>query len=243
MNNIDKKPTASNETIISKKRVPIIISLLIIITSLFAIIISLHFKKQESNLVTDDNETYLKPSEETLEIAKTAVYKLYQSVVFLPGVVEKTLYEIYNDTAKWVAPELLTLETKQDASIALIKIYEDILKEYKNSDLDSYNDFQKKDFEYAQQHSPYPIAQTILSDEHKRIHEIEGTRMVLEALLALDIYYDQLDKDTVERMMNDFEEYARISSTSLSKFYDDVSTETMFEMYRNGFYEIHFIYP
>ncbi|MBQ5934035.1 MAG: hypothetical protein IJL55_10055, partial [Lachnospiraceae bacterium] len=52
----------------------------------------------------EDNEIYLKPSEETLEIAKSAVEKLQLGVVFMPGVIMKTLSELYNDTAKWVAP-------------------------------------------------------------------------------------------------------------------------------------------
>ena len=60
--------------------------------------------------------------------------------------------------------------------------------------------------------------------------------MVIEALLALDCYYDQLDENGVLRMKNDFEEYLKIDYASASKYFDDASQETMFEMYRSGRY-------
>ena len=227
MINTDKKTTASNEKLISKKRVPMIISLLIIIASLLVIIISIHFKKQDSCLVDNDTEKYLNPSEETLEIAQTAVEKLQLGVVFLPGLgLNKTLSEVYNDTAKWVAPELLTLETKQDAAIVLIKLYEDMLEEYRSCNLERF---------YENLSSGNNPTGDILT-EHNKVVRLQVTRMVIEALLAIDCYYNQLSKENVQRMMNDFKEYAELDSTSLSKFYNDVSTETMFEMYRRGNY-------
>ena len=225
MINTDKKTTASNEKLISKKRVPMIISLLIIIASLLVIIISIHFKKQDSCLVDNDTEKYLNPSEETMEIAKTAVEKLQLGVVFFPGLdVHKSVTGVYNDTAKWVAPELLTLETKQDASIALIKIYEDMLEEYRSCNLERF---------YENLSSGNNPTGDILT-EHNKIVRLQVTRMVIEALLALDCYYDLLDTYNIQRMTDDFNEYLIIDNYYTSKYFNNVSTETMFEMYRRG---------
>ena len=225
MINTDKKTTASNEKLISKKRVPMIISLLIIIASLLVIIISIHFKKQDSCLVDNDTEKYLNPSEETMEIAKTAVEKLQLGVVFFPGLdVHKSVTGVYNDTAKWVAPELLTLETKQDASIALIKIYEDMLEEYRSCNLEWFYENLSS--------GNYPTGDILT--EHNKIVRLRVTRMVIEALLALDCYYDLLDTYNIQRMTDDFNEYLIIDNYYTSKYFNDVSTETMFEMYRRG---------
>ena len=187
----------------------------------------------------ENNEVYLKPSDETTELVKTAVEKLRQGVVFLPGVssnLTHTLMDEYEYTAKWVAPELITLETKDDTAIALIELYEAVLKEYSTCDLDGYYDFQIKTTEFLEQHAPYPVAQIQYSEANLKIRNLQGARMVIEALLALDRYYDQLGEQNVQRMMNDFAEYASIDYASASKFYDDVSNETMFEMYRSGRY-------
>ena len=227
MINTDKKTTASNEKLISKKRVPMIISLLIIIASLLVIIISIHFKKQDSCLVDNDTEKYLNPSEETMEIAKTAVEKLQLGVVFFPGLdVHKSVTGVYNDTAKWVAPELLTLETKQDASIALIKIYEDMLEEYRSCNLERF---------YENLISGNNPTGDILT-EHNKIVRLQVTRMVIEALLALDCYYDLLDTYNIQRLTDDFNEYLIIDNYYTSKYFNYASTETMFEMYRRGDY-------
>ena len=60
--------------------------------------------------------------------------------------------------------------------------------------------------------------------------------MVIEALLALDFYYDQLTEKSIQRMMNDFMDFAAIDYASASKVYKDASNETMFDMYRGGKY-------
>jgi len=204
-----------------------IISLLIIIASLLVIIISIHFKKQDSCLVDNDTEKYLNPSEETMEIAKTAVEKLQLGVVFFPGLdVHKSVTGVYNDTAKWVAPELLTLETKQDASIALIKIYEDMLEEYRSCNLERF---------YENLISGNNPTGDILT-EHNKIVRLQVTRMVIEALLALDCYYDLLDTYNIQRLTDDFNEYLIIDNYYTSKYFNYASTETMFEMYRRGDY-------
>lgn len=173
----------------------------------------------------DENEVYLKPSEETMEIAKTAVEKLQLGVVFFPGLdVHKSVTGVYNDTAKWVAPELLTLETKEDAAIALIKLYEDMLEEYRSCNLEQF--YENLSF------GNYPTGDILT--EHNKIVRLQVTRMVIEALLALDCYYDLLDTYNIQRMTDDFNEYLIIDNYYTSKYFNDVSPETMFEMYRRG---------
>lgn len=180
----------------------------------------------------EDDEVYLKPSEETLELADTAVEKLQEAVVFAPGLgLMQTLSEVYNNTAKWVAPELITLETKKDSALALIQLYEDLLTEYRSCDLDWFYKNDKPGYEPDPEHK----------DAYMRIARIHTTRMAIEALLALDCYYDLLDEQSVRRMMNDFEEYIIIDNASASKYYDDVSTKSLFEMYRGGGYGVIFI--
>lgn len=175
----------------------------------------------------EDNKVYLKPSEETLELANTVVDKLQQAVVFSPGLdMMQSLPEVYNNTAKWVAPELITLETKEDSALALIKLYEDFLTEYRSCDLDWFYENVKSGYEPDNDHK----------DEYMKITRIQTTRMVIEALLALDCYYDLLSEQDIQRMMADFKEYITINNASASKYYDDVSNETMFEMYRGGGY-------
>lgn len=177
----------------------------------------------------EDNEVYLKPSEETQELANTAVEKLQQAVVFSPGLgLMQTLSEVYNNTAKWVAPELITLETKEDSALALIKLYEDLLTEYRSCDLDWFYENVKSGYEPDPDHK----------DAYMKITRIQTTRMVIEALLALDCYYDLLDERGLQRMMADFKEYIAINNASASKYYDDVSKKTMFEMYRGGGYDM-----
>ena len=168
---------------------------------------------------------------ETKELAKTAVDKLQQSLVFMPGVssiLTHTLNDEYENTAKWVAPELVTLETKNNGAAALIELYENLIKEYRACDLDAYYDTQVK--ACAQ---PGKIE---FDDEFIRIREIQNSRMVIEALLALDCYYDQLKEKDVSRMLGDFDEFAAIDYASSSKYYDDASEKTMFDMYRSGGY-------
>ena len=175
-------------------------------------------------MFNNDTEKYLNPSEETLEIAKSAVEKLQLGVVFMPGVIMKTLSELYNDTAKWVAPELLTLETKEDAAIALIKIYEEMLEEYRSCDLDWF---------YDNVSSGQQPEKELLS-EHNKIVRLQRIRMSIEALLALDCYYNLLDAYGIQRMTNDFNDYLTIDNSFASKYFDSFSMETMFKSYRNG---------
>ena len=123
-----------------------------------------------------------------------------------------------------MAPELITLETKEDSALALIKLYEDLLIEYRSCDLNWFYENVKSGYEPDPNHK----------DEYMKITRIQTTRMVIEALLALDCYYDLLDEQGLQRMTSDFKEYIAIDNASASKYYDDVSTETMFDMYRGG---------
>ena len=177
----------------------------------------------------EDNEVYLKPSDETLELAEIAVEKLRQELVFMPGVSSNlmhTLYDEYEYTAKWVAPELITLETKSDAAEAFIKLYEDLLKEYHSCNLDWFYENVKPGFELNEENRA----------DYYMITRLQNSRMVIEALLALDCYYDQLGEQSIQRMMNDFAEFAAVDYASANKVYNDASNETMFDMYRSGRY-------
>lgn len=175
----------------------------------------------------EDNEVFLKPGGETTELAETAVEKLQGAAVFEPSLgSERTLTEEYNMTAKWVAPELITLETKKDAAIALIGIYENLLNDFRSCDLDRFYANTKPGFE--------PEAE--YRDEYMKIVRLRTTRMTIEALLALDCYHDLLNTDEIQRMTEDFNEYVAVNNASESRFYDDVPTETMFDMYRRGGY-------
>ena len=137
-----------------------------------------------------------------------------------------TLYDEYEYTAKWVAPELITLETKSDIAEAFIKLYEDMLKEYHSCNLDWFYENVRPGFELNEENSA----------DYYMITRLQNTRMVIEALLALDCYYDQLGEQSIQRMMNDFIDFAAIDYASASKVYKDASNETMFDMYRGGKY-------
>ena len=184
----------------------------------------------------EDDEVYLKPSDETLELAGAAVEKLQEARALDASVLSivRTLDEEYNLTAKWVAPELITLQTKKDAATALIKLYEELLTEYKTYNLDAYYDWMIKDCEYANEHAPYPVSEIKISEENQRIIDLQVTRRVIEALLALDCYYDMLKPAEIERMKKDFNEYVTVTNASAEKYFDDVSDETIFDSYRNG---------
>ena len=108
----------------------------------------------------------------------------------------------------------------------MIKLYEDLLIEYRSCDLDWFYKNVKSGYKPDSEHK----------DEYMKITEIQATRMAIEALLALDCYYDLLDEHGIQRMINDFKEYITINNAFASKYYDDVSTDTMFDMYRSGSY-------
>lgn len=164
-------------------------------------------------------------SSETLLLAKGVVRKLSQEVVFSLGL-ECTLDHMYN-TAKWVAPEVITLETKEDASLALIEVYEEILTELDKYDLDRYNAFWGKALDSAVDR-PAEVNNFI-----RRGQELFGMRETIEALLALDCYYDLLNAHQLQRMFDDFETIVNICNASTSKIYGETNSLSLFEQYRS----------
>ena len=122
-----------------------LVALFMVVFLLFSIILPVFAKTQNDKIKKNElsvpslevsvKDSY-KASPETIEIAKEAVQKLAQAVVFNYGLGFST-EEMY-ETAKWVAPEVLKLETKKDAALALIELYEDLLEEFCTYDLKSY---------------------------------------------------------------------------------------------------------
>lgn len=163
-------------------------------------------------------------SNETLLLAKDVVQKLAQEVVFSLGL-ECTLEHMYN-TAKWVSPEVMTLEAKEDASLALIELYEEILTEFGKYDIDSYNAFWEKALDSA---VDKPV---VINDFIKRGQELFSMRETIEALLALNCYYNLLDTPQIQRMINDFEEFSSINNSSTLKIYSESDSSSLFEKYR-----------
>lgn len=178
------------------------------------------------------DEIYLNPSRETLELVGTVIQKLALKDVFMFGIDPSpvTLSDVYEHTAKWVAPELLTLETKKDASIALVKLYEDILTEYRLCNLDLFYGVR-----YAASQSQEEGHELLLEfdEEYLKIVSIQKKRMTIEALLALDYFVELLDEQMTKQILADFEEFATITYDAERKFYDDARREVLFEKYRN----------
>lgn len=163
-------------------------------------------------------------SNETLLLAKDVVRKLSQEVVFSLGL-ECTLDHMYN-TAKWVSPEVMTLEAKEDASLALIELYEEILTEFVKYDIDSYNAFWEKALDSAVE-KPAEINDFIRCGQ-----ELFSVRETIEALLALDCYYNLLDTTQIQRMIDDFKEFSNVNNTSTLKIYGESNSSSLFEKYR-----------
>ena len=187
----------------------------------------------------EEDEIYLNPTDESLELARSAVQKLESGCVFLPGSSNLllSLSDVYESTAKWVAPEMITLETKKDAAVALIKLYEDLLVEYRSCDVERC--YQVLTEEYARLNG---MSQKARIEEYKKpeyddeilkVIDLHRTRMTLEALLALDCYYDQLDERMIERMLANFDEFIEIDRVR-SKFYDDYNEKPLFSMFRKA---------
>ena len=184
----------------------------------------------------EGDEVYLNISDETMELARSAVEKLYRNLVLglnLSSDFRWSLMDEYT-VGKQVAPELIILETKKDAASAFIKLYEEMLVEYRGCDIDAYFDESIKISKFLDEHAPYPIAELKVSDEYKKVIRIHDVRLRLEALLSLDCYYDMLSEDEIERMMKDFDEYLKIQNTYTRKYYDQVAGETWFSICRRG---------
>ena len=160
------------------------ITIFVLITLVLSMIIPVFAADATVNnpIVTDTQSVRLqssvseqiKASKETLEIAENAVLKLSEEVVFSLGL-DCSLEHMYN-TAKWVEPDVKVLETKKDAALALIEIYEENLADARNYDFVSYNEFWKNAVEVAN------IEPSEINDSLKKGRYLLGKRETIEAL-------------------------------------------------------------
>ena len=182
------------------------------------------------------DEIYLTPGDETLMLARSAVQKMGEGVCFFGSSrVDETTQSVY-DHVKWVAPETITLETRNDAAIALIKVYEELLAEYRSLDLERVYRVAHEDYELLNkliaEGRRDEYQKPVYDDEFLRTFYLGNVRRVIEALLSLDCYYDQLDEPMIERMLTDFEEYAAVKYAAQCKIFDDATPKVLFYMYR-----------
>ena len=170
----------------------------------------------------EENCVYLTPTEETMELAEAAVQTLASKLVFMTEIYSYfpiTISDIYEQNAKRVAPELTTLETKKDAAIAFIQLYENLLVQYRSCDLDHFYQVWSENAARMDEQLRWGEGyRPEFDDETERIFRLRMTCTTLEALLALDCYYNLLDEQMVQRMLDDFEEYRAINNASASKW-------------------------
>lgn len=209
-----------------KRHITILVLMMLVISMIIPVFAAdASIDKSLNNVINkEDNQTSIitlsKASKETLEIAKNIVNKLEQESVF-SLYLGRSLEQLY-DTAKWVAPETKDFETRKDASIALIEIYEEMLVEVREYDFDSY-------FKYFSKISEKNDG---LTDFIVKGNYILGIRETIEAMLAIECYYNLLNEKQVQRMTEDFEEFSDYEYASLCKIYDDTEFGTLFEKYR-----------
>ena len=179
----------------------------------------------------EDGEVILEPEEETMALARTAVEKLAKGHVFDDWILSVSIptTDRYEHTAKWVAPEVTVLETKPDAALALILIYEEMLAELRTAKLDQYFQYLSEGSDIYPPDSPFPEE---FEEERQKISFLRRVRRVIEALLALDRYYDLLSDAEYIRMYSNFEKFVAIHAAAASKYYNSYSTNIQFETYR-----------
>lgn len=173
----------------------------------------------------DEAPCSLAASPETLELARTAVSDLEHGLLFstLWGVSLDHMYR----TAMWAVPEVNELETKEDASLALIELYEELLGRLREYDLVHCHTFVKGYAEReANEQVDYP-------DSIASWRQICTDRSTIEALLAVDCYYDKLDADQTERMTRDFQEFFDLDYAAAVKVYGEGESSTLFQVYRS----------
>ncbi len=171
-----------------------------------------------------------KANEETVSIAGSAVEKIQEKRVF-DFSVDSSLSAMYTERkyemAKKIAPELNDLEAKEDSALALIGLYEDNLKTFRSYDLVRFYRELKTAAEQAGTTGTAP------SEFLLRGGRLFNVRETLEALLALDVYYDRLDEEQIARMMRDFEEFAALEQAAKEEVYPgEVSSGTKFAIFR-----------
>ncbi len=117
-------------------------------------------------------------------------------------------------------------EKRKDASISLIELYEEMLTNLHEYDLDVYitycSNFSENNYEKNNQYTGYIV----------EVNTLFGIRETIEALLAVDCYYNLLDEKQVHRMIEDFKEFAVCEYSSVCKTYGDTEYSTLFEKYR-----------
>lgn len=185
----------------------------------------------DENQVTQNGELISVPqkaSKETLELAKSVVWQLEQKVVFTLGLGTFTLDQLYN-AAKYAVEDTRLLETKPDASIALIEVYEEIMSESEEYDFEAYYSFGKEN----QQRLRAGLPPEEFDDNITCGRDLLGMRETIEALLAVDAYSALLDKAQFNRMMSNFERFAIMIYEAQAKIYDDAVPETLYEKYLN----------
>lgn len=180
---------------------------------------------RDSNSSPEISETH-KAREETVEAAESIVQKLAQNDVFSYELGFTT--EAYYETAKWVAVELDAFEAEPDASLSLIEVYEDLLSEARVYNFEAYF-AEVKAISDMQPEKP-----SVLSEEYVRGTELLEKRETVEALLALDVYYDRLDQNDLMKMTGYFEEFARLRYVPAEKICGSAYPGTLFEIYRRS---------
>lgn len=103
---------------------------------------------QKPEVTTASEPKAQEVTREIFELAEAAVKKLVERVSFSLSL--GVTLERHYDTAKWVAVEVNTLETKKDAALALIELYENNLKRLLEYDLAEYYSLQKQAYEKDQ---------------------------------------------------------------------------------------------
>lgn len=179
---------------------------------------------QNNELNKSESELQL-ASIETLSIARRVVQTLGQKSIF-SLYLDRTLNQLY-DTAKWVAPEVAFLESKTDSALAFIELYEELLDDLRDYDLDVYCNYLQKLINNSTNESIEPNEYIIYG---QRLFNIRET---IEAMLALDCYYNLLDSNQIQRMYSDFAEFVNIFNSALKKN-DLPNSSTSFEKYRSN---------
>ncbi|MBQ9543645.1 MAG: hypothetical protein IJV00_00805 [Clostridia bacterium] len=136
--------------------------------------------------------------------------------------------EEYYETAKWVAAELESFELKPDASLSLIEIYEELLAEARVFDFEAFLIEGKAISDMA------PEKPSGISERFILGLDLLERRETLEALLALDVYYDRLDKSDVRIMTECFEEFAELKYKPSVKVCGSAYSGTLFDIYRRS---------
>lgn len=195
-----------------KKICQIFCTLLIVLTALFS-----GCQKRRSLPSMGD------PDIKTVETARKVVQALDQEVVFSISYLDQNTdtYRLY-DIAKKSVPLLGAFETDSDAAVALIKIYEELLSQARKYDFESWL---SADIDTFSNDAMYQTGTDILAKAE-----------TIEAMLALDCYYNLLNDQEIERMTADFLEMATIlakAEAAVNGSGDAEEIHTKFDTYRS----------